>query len=121
MSALGNGCAGVDQGDGFDCYGVPVDPDDPRTRRLTGGEIADVERRLALLEPQFYTLEERAHIRAGTFGAEGLALYRAQTGDAQGLPTVTVTADEVGMLGAILLLGALFLWGAEPAKPRRRS
>jgi len=87
-------CAGVDVGDGFDCYGVPVHPNDPRTRRLTGVEKADVWQRLRAEGAQWYTFEEQAHIRAGTFGAEGLALWTAQTGGAQPLPQMTVTAER---------------------------
>lgn len=112
-----NGCAGVDQGDGFDCYGVPVHENDPRTRRLTGVEIADVWQRLRRTEPQFYTLEERAHIRAGTFGEEGLALYLTQVPDAgvQPLPVVPVVGEPWGgYLWPLLGLAAVIWWATRP-------
>lgn len=101
-----DGCAGIDLGDGFDCYGVPTQPNDPRTRRLTGLEIADVWRRLRLTQqPQRYSFEEQAHLRAGTFGAEGLALWRSAGGGpvAPTLPPVSV----VGVMTWPLLLLAL--------------
>jgi len=111
-----SGCAGVDQGDGFDCYGVPVHANDPRTRRLTGVEIADVWHRLQLVPIQRYTFEEQAHIRAGTFGEEGLALWTSQTGGAgvQPLPRV----DVLGLLGSnlwpLLGLAAVIWWATRP-------
>lgn len=108
------GCAGVDSGDGFDCYGVPVNPDDPRTRRLTGVERSDVWRRLRLDEPQRYTFEEQAHIRAGTFGMEGLTLYRQQTGDAQGLPPVTIMGALSSSWLLLAALGATIWWAMRP-------
>lgn len=114
-----NGCAGVDLGDGFDCYGVPVNPNDPRTRRLTGVEIADVWQRLRRTTPQQYTLEELAHIRAGTFGEEGLALWRTQTPNAgaQPLPGVTIVGESWGgYLWPLLGLAAVIWWATRPHK-----
>lgn len=111
-------CAGVDEGDGFDCYGVPVAEGDPRTRRLTGVEKADVWRRLQLSDPQFYTLEERAHIHAGTFGIDGLTLYRTQTGNtAQALPTVNVIARNMGLITIVAIFTALAWYGSQPRRP----
>lgn len=102
-----NGCAGIDAGDGFDCYGVPVAPNDPRTRRLTGVEIADVWRRLRLTTPQRYTFEEQAHLRAGTFGDEGRALWVTQGGQmGQPLPTVSVIASMTWPLVLLALVVA---------------
>lgn len=103
-----NGCAGIDAGDGFDCYGVPVAPDDPRTRRLTGVEVADVWRRLRLTTPQRYTFEEQAHLRAGTFGQEGLTLWRTQGGP-PALPPVSVVGSMTWplVLLALVIVNAL--------------
>ncbi|MGH7180224.1 MAG: hypothetical protein ACREJC_22790 [Tepidisphaeraceae bacterium] len=113
---VGNGCAGIDFGDGFDCYGLPVHPNDPRTRRLTGLEIADVWRRLRLPEKQFYSFEEQAHLRAGTFGAEGLAFWTQQTG---GVVPVLPPVHIVGRMGWPLLLLALVIANAVRPYTRR--
>lgn len=114
-----DGCAGVDVGDGFDCYGVPVNPNDPRTRRLTGVEIADVWRRLRLSDRQWYSFEETAHIKAGTFGAEGLALWTQQTGNvAPALPPVHIVGS---MTWPLVLLALVALNATRPYSRRDKG
>lgn len=109
------GCSGVDEGDGFDCIGWPV-AGNPRTRRLTDGEVAELWRRLRAGEA--ITLEERVHVMYGSLGPEALGYLR---GIPQPLPPVTIEAerDWWGLLWPFLGLGAVIWWGMRPHKKRR--
>jgi hypothetical protein len=95
-------CAGVDQGDGFDCYGQPVgdnvSPYYSETQkaalwtRLTSGDTL--------------TLTEIASIRNGLFGQAGITWLSRRNGGAQPLPTVHVTASRANVA---ILLALLYL------------
>ena len=94
-------CAGVDRGDGYDCYGLPVG--DNITPYLSPLQQAALYGKMMRREP--LTLTEIAAVRAGALGADGVQLLGENYGNAQPLPTVNVTATQ----GIVLLLILLVL------------
>lgn len=81
-------CAGVDQGDGYDCYGQPVfTASGPVVPFFSETQKAELWTRLTT--GGALTLTEVAAIRGGLFGQPGVARLNDR---AQSLPTVNVTA-----------------------------
>lgn len=101
------GCAGVDQGDGYDCYGQPVFGSSSVVPFFSGPQLAVMYGKLKSGAP--LTLAEQVAIRSGILGAEAAEMLAARSGGAQPLPTVNVTADR-GLLILVLLVVALILW-----------
>lgn len=93
-------CAGIDTGNGYDCYGQPVG--DNVSPYYSETQKAALWARLTNGEP--LTLTEIASIRNGLFGQSGIAWLDRRTGGAQGLPTVNVTASRSGGVAAMLVL-----------------
>lgn len=92
-------CAGVDQGDGYDCYGQCVAPT-CISPYLSPTQRADLLARLSVKAP--ITLAERVAIQSGALGVEAMALLAQYP---QGLPEVRVTASPwLFVLGALALL-----------------
>jgi len=93
-------CAGVDTGDGFDCYGQPVfGASGPVVPYYSESQKAALWGRLTGGEP--LTLTEIAAIRAGLFGQPGVA--RLNERGISPLPTVNVTAAAPSWLVLALL------------------
>jgi hypothetical protein len=92
-------CAGVDQGDGFDCYGQPVFDAPVVVPYYSPVQKAAVWARLTNGEP--LTLTEVAAIRGGLFGQPGIVQLNER---GQSLPGVNVTATAPTWL----VLAALF-------------
>ena len=81
------GCAGIDQGDGFDCYGQPVIDAPVVIPYYSVTQKAALWARLTNGEP--LTLTDVAAIRGGLFGQSGVTRLNER---GQSLPTVNVTA-----------------------------
>lgn len=96
-------CAGIDQGDGYDCYGQPVG--DTASPYFSETQKAALWTRLTNGDP--LTLTEIAAIRNGLFGQSGITWLDRRTGGAQPLPAVNVTASRGGVIAAVLVV--LFL------------
>jgi hypothetical protein len=91
-------CAGVDMGDGYDCYGQSVGNN--VTPYLSPLQQAALYGKMMRREP--LTLTEIAAVRAGVLGADGVRLLNENYGDAQTLPPVNVTTTK-GILVLLIL------------------
>lgn len=96
-------CAGIDQGDGYDCYGQPVG--DNVTPYFSDAQKAALWSRLTSGDP--LTLVEIAAIRGGLFGQSGITWLDRRTSGAQPIQAVGVTYNAFLPFAALLVILAL--------------